>query len=55
MLDFSKFFRSELLHLGFLGVLDFYAEHKRLPALNNEDEAQQVVKFTEAHNAAFKE
>jgi len=42
-IDFSKFGRNELLHCAVLGLHEFVNRHKKLPELNNENHAQEVL------------
>ncbi len=47
--SWDKFGVPEQLHLILNGVYDFYAEHGRLPAILNENEAQSLVQLVNEH------
>ncbi len=51
-IDFSKFGRNELLHVGLLALNEFYSKNNSLPDLNNENQASEVVeKAREIYNS----
>jgi len=49
--DLEKWGRPEQLHVGLNAVLAYYEEHRRLPRLNNEDDAKELVKIYEHINS----
>jgi len=54
-IDFSKFGRNELLHIGVLALNNFFKIHNCLPELNNENQADEVVEYAKRIYDSFKE
>lgn len=54
-IDFSKFGRNELLHVGVLALNDFFKSHGSLPELNNENQVNEVVESARRIYDSFKE
>lgn len=44
-IDYSKENTNEILHIGLLALNKFYKENNRLPELNNEKQADELLKF----------
>jgi len=49
--DLEKWGRPEQLHIGLNAILAYHEEYKRLPRLNNEEDAQQLLKVYEYINS----
>jgi hypothetical protein len=43
--DLKFFGRAEQLHIGLEAILMFFGEHNKLPELNNEEHAKEVIKM----------
>eukprot|EP00831_Metopus_contortus_P017449 TRINITY_DN1735_c0_g1_i1.p1 TRINITY_DN1735_c0_g1~~TRINITY_DN1735_c0_g1_i1.p1 ORF type:complete len:737 (-),score=115.62 TRINITY_DN1735_c0_g1_i1:992-3202(-) len=48
--DLRLFGRSNQLHLGLSALFEYYEKNKRLPALNNEEDAKEVVEIAKVQN-----
>lgn len=52
--DLDKWGRSDLLHVTFQGLLEFWKKNRRLPTLNDENDANSLAELTVAANDAAK-
>ena len=52
--DYSKMERPNQLHVGLIALLKFHEKYGKLPELNNQAQAQEVIEMAKVINAERK-